>query len=201
MAAFLRLRKRGDKRERRIEKREKPIGVELYAAETERERICTVKKRLIVMVLSTLVLATALMIFLFSAQNGAESGGLSDRITRWLLKIFYGGFSDLAAKRQSELVRAWSLWVRKAGHFGEFFLLGLFVRLLLHWLPVPYRSPIGFASGALYAVTDEIHQKYVSGRAAMAGDVLIDSAGVLCGVMLAVLLLFLLRRRKRKAAE
>ncbi len=159
------------------------------------------KKRLIVMILSALVIATALMIFLFSAQNGAESGDASDRITRWLLKVFYGGFSDLKAERQNELVRAWSLWVRKTGHFGEFFLLGLFVRLLLHWLPVPYRSPIGFGASALYAVTDEIHQKYVSGRAAMAGDVLIDSAGALCGVMLAVLLLFLFRRRKRPAAK
>jgi len=38
--------------------------------------------------------------------------------------------------------------------------------------------------GALYALTDEIHQYFVAGRACQLSDVLIDSVGVFLGVCL-----------------
>ena len=42
--------------------------------------------------------------------------------------------------------------------------------------------------GVLYAVSDEIHQCFVSGRSGELRDVLIDSAGVICGVVILRLL-------------
>ena len=39
--------------------------------------------------------------------------------------------------------------------------------------------------GFLYAVSDEIHQHFVPGRAMQARDVLIDTAGVLLGIWIA----------------
>ena len=42
--------------------------------------------------------------------------------------------------------------------------------------------------GVLYAVSDEIHQCFVPGRSGELRDVLIDSAGVICGVVILRLL-------------
>ena len=55
--------------------------------------------------------------------------------------------------------------------------------------------------GDLSAVTDELHQIAVGGRAAMARDVLIDSAGVLCGALLALLCVYLAAKRARPKKE
>ena len=42
--------------------------------------------------------------------------------------------------------------------------------------------------GTAYAVTDEIHQHFVPGRSCELRDICIDSAGVLCGVLITLLL-------------
>ena len=47
------------------------------------------------------------------------------------------------------------------------------------------RSPVlAFALGALYAVSDEVHQALVPGRMGSPLDVAIDAVGVMCGVVL-----------------
>ena len=48
-----------------------------------------------------------------------------------------------------------------------------------------------WAFATAYAVTDEVHQMFVPGRAGMVTDVLLDSAGVLVGVAIVA---FVLRR-------
>jgi VanZ family protein len=52
------------------------------------------------------------------------------------------------------------------------------------------------ALGAAYALLDEWHQVFVAGRTAQLGDILIDSAGVLCGIAAAGLIRYLFRTRK-----
>ena len=52
-----------------------------------------------------------------------------------------------------------------------------FLRMILFMLPP-------WAAGTLFAVTDEIHQIYVSGRSCEFRDILIDSCGVALGVLL-----------------
>ena len=49
-------------------------------------------------------------------------------------------------------------------------------------------STYAWAAGTLYAVTDEIHQLFVPGRACAPLDMLIDSAGVAAGVIIAGIL-------------
>ena len=41
-----------------------------------------------------------------------------------------------------------------------------------------------FVAGVAYAVTDEIHQTFVTGRAGRVSDVAIDAVGVLLGILL-----------------
>lgn len=75
--------------------------------------------------------------------------------------------------------------VRKAGHFGEYFLL-----TALWWWAL--RTRVGARRALLpavaiaiaYAIGDEIHQTFVSGRTGTWRDVLIDSAGALTAAWL-----------------
>ena len=78
--------------------------------------------------------------------------------------------------------------VRKCAHFIEYLALGW--SLLL---PVTNRfgRPGGLYAwvfGSLYAVTDEIHQIFVEGRSCEFSDILLDSAGVLTGLLIALAL-------------
>jgi VanZ family protein len=71
----------------------------------------------------------------------------------------------------------WDTLLRKAAHFTEYAILGaLLLRALGRELPA-------FAAGVLYAVSDELHQHFVSGRHASPVDVLIDAAGIALGIL------------------
>ena len=70
----------------------------------------------------------------------------------------------------------WDLVLRKIAHAAEYAVLGaLLFRALGRDLPAA-------AIGIAYAVTDEVHQTFVSGRHGAAVDVLVDAVGVLIGV-------------------
>jgi VanZ family protein len=72
----------------------------------------------------------------------------------------------------------WDTILRKGAHMTEYAILGvLLLRALGRELPA-------LALGLAYAVTDEIHQHFVSGRHASPLDVLIDTAGVAIGIFL-----------------
>ena len=65
--------------------------------------------------------------------------------------------------------------LRKIAHAAEYAVLGA---LLLRALG---RPGLAFALGVLYAVSDELHQTFVPGRAGSPLDVAIDAAGVARG--------------------
>ena len=138
--------------------------------------------------LTLLVVATAVMIYCFSSQNAVLSSETSGRVTRFLLRVLIPGFDGMTAGEQQALISRYSPAVRKLAHFSEFFLLGLFLRLLLQRLPVKGKTALSWIGGTAYAVTDELHQMAVGGRAAMALDVGIDSLGALAGTLTALLL-------------
>ena len=82
----------------------------------------------------------------------------------------------------------WDLFLRKSAHVAEFALLGaLLVRALGRELPA-------VLAGIAYAVTDEVHQSFVRGRSGNVRDFAIDSAAVVAGV-----LLYLVLRQRRLA--
>ena len=84
------------------------------------------------------------------------------------------------------------LVARKAAHMAEFGLLWLLWHRALRW-----RLPwIAAAIAVVYAVSDEIHQHFVSGRVGSPLDVAIDAAGV----ALAWAAVALVRRRRGRLA-
>jgi VanZ family protein len=93
-------------------------------------------------------------------------------VVLWAAVIFaFSSIPDLGTG-----LGTWDLVLRKLAHGAEFALLGaLLLRALGQELPA-------LAAGIAYAVTDELHQHFVSGRVGAPLDVLIDSAGVALGI-------------------
>ncbi|MBD0329953.1 MAG: VanZ family protein [Thermoleophilia bacterium] len=69
----------------------------------------------------------------------------------------------------------WDVVLRKLAHLTEFAILGA----LLTRAVAPLAA---FALGVIYAVTDEVHQHFVPGRAGRPVDVAIDALGVAIGI-------------------
>ncbi len=70
----------------------------------------------------------------------------------------------------------WDLVLRKIAHAAEYAVLGALLQRALG------RPWLAFALGALYAISDEIHQSFVPGRQGSPLDVALDTAGVMVGV-------------------
>ena len=146
-----------------------------------------------------LVLAVMVMIYCFSAQTGEESGSLSGRITGWLLRVLIPDFETMEPDAQQNLKDIFGLVIRKLAHFSEYALLGFSLYLHITQLQKKWsvRLPLLWAwgIGTLYAASDEFHQSFVGGRGPSVVDVMIDSAGVIAGVLLMV---WILRRNIMK---
>jgi VanZ family protein len=71
---------------------------------------------------------------------------------------------------------AWDLVLRKLAHAAEY---GVLAFLLARAVPLPH----AFGLGVAYAVSDEVHQHFVSGRQGAARDVAVDAAGILLGLL------------------
>lgn len=150
-------------------------------------------------VCKVLLLLLYAIIFLFSAQDGDTSGGISMSVSKkgiWLFDLLTGG--RLAAERLAELVAAFEHPLRKAAHFAEYALMGILVFRILYchmekgmkryWLAVLWV----FVSAA----ADEIHQYFVPGRWASVSDVLLDTCGGAAGAFLCMTALYLSDRHK-----
>lgn len=137
-----------------------------------------------------LVIAVMGMIYGFSAQTGAESGAMSGRITTWILQLVVSGFEDFSADEQTAIRSAVGFAVRKSAHFSEYALLGF--ALMLHIAQIQKKIAVrlpwlwAWSIGTLYAASDEWHQGFVAGRGPSAQDVMIDSAGVIAGILLLI---------------
>lgn len=145
------------------------------------------------------------IIFQFSAQPGEVSGNLSWRITHKFLEItcesFETGWSAAELNHYAEILHP---YVRKLAHVTEYFLLAVSVSFPLYVYRLRGMALTLLAGGfcVICACLDEYHQSFVAGRGPSGRDVLIDSIGVLTGVILVRIFCFLGRItlfRERKA--
>lgn len=144
------------------------------------------------------VAAWMVVIFLFSAQTAEHSGNASGAIVRWWLNRVYRGFDGFSAEKQEALLEIWHTVIRKGAHFTEYAVLAVLIANAVRSCSVSaaFRWLIPIAASALYAVSDEIHQYFVPGRACRFLDVCIDTAGAACGTGLLALTVFLISKRK-----
>jgi VanZ family protein len=82
-------------------------------------------------------------------------------------------------------VDSFQLHVRKAAHMFIYFVLGLLLMLALKISGIRGKNAyfLSFLVGALFAVMDETYQNFIPGRSGQVRDVMIDSAGVLIGLV------------------
>ena len=71
----------------------------------------------------------------------------------------------------------WDTILRKLAHVAEYAILGALLGRAVR------RPGAALALGVLYAVSDEVHQVFVEGRHGAPLDVLIDTAGVVAGLL------------------
>jgi VanZ family protein len=105
---------------------------------------------------------------------------VSWRLRPWLPVVLWAGviFAFSSIPHLGTDLGLWDTILRKGAHVSEYAILGL---LLMRALG---RETPAFLLGVAYAVTDELHQHFVSGRHASPIDVAIDSTGVLLGILL-----------------
>lgn len=136
-----------------------------------------------------MVLLTMIMIFNFSSENAVQSTKTSENVVVQVLDIVMDK-EDITPP----VIKKYQFPIRKAAHFGIYMLLGFCMisafeksfKLKL-WL----NSVLSVLACVIYAISDEFHQNFSSGRGPQVRDVLIDSAGALVGTLVFLGLFFL----------
>ncbi len=144
-----------------------------------------------------------IVIFYFSNQpaeiSADLSGGISYQVVSLAVSITGQNWSN---EEIFLLAEKMDYPIRKLAHLTEYTLLGMTIALGViygsHWNKYNRKRQYFLVQviGSLYAVSDEIHQLFVFGRAGRISDVLIDSVGVLVGWCLFVGGIHLFLKRK-----
>lgn len=141
------------------------------------------------------------IIFFFSSQTAEASGNTSGRLVRAVLNVIAPDFDLLPPAEQATLYFTVTVAIRKLAHFTEFALLGLalmqFICMIQRRRKIKAGWLFAWGIGTFYAMTDELHQMFVEGRGPGLWDVVIDSAGVLAGAAVLLLLQYFIRRREQ----
>lgn len=128
------------------------------------------------------------VIFRFSSQTAADSTTESMAITEKILRFFI-------ANPSNELIDSFENIVRKLAHFSEYFVLGdLFYITLRSFGLSKRKSAYAILFSAIYAVSDEIHQYFIPGRACRWYDMVIDTSGSVFGYFSCIILASLKNR-------
>ena len=151
------------------------------------------------------------VIYYLSGQDGATSAGLSLKVSIKIVelasRIFDYQLSTEEIMQYADLIH---FLIRKCAHVTLYFLLAVSVSFPLYVYGLR-GIPLMLVAGGFciaFACGDEYHQSLVEGRGPSKQDVMIDSIGVLAGVILVRIVGFIGRMtifkplsRKRKAAK
>ncbi len=143
-------------------------------------------KRVIVTTVSAILLSLLyVMIWGFSAQDGAESGGLShaisEKVTDLLDAISRGDFTE---EYKDGLTALLEHPIRKMAHFGEYAVMGvLMFGIWRPWRKMSRKAALlTILAIFLSAGVDELHQFFVPDRWPSITDVILDTCGGAAGL-------------------
>ena len=157
------------------------------------------KINIIRIILIILLLITFARIFSFSNQNGVQSSGVSRKVT----KILTNNIKKVQAMSKEEkeiFMNNAEKIIRKLAHFSIYTVVGFLMMALMSTYNAKtiIRVSISFGIGVIYAISDEIHQYFIPGRSGRVFDVIIDSFGVLTGICIIMIILYIITRIKKK---
>ncbi len=141
-------------------------------------------------------------IFQFSSENADTSGRRSGAIIRYIIDIA-PYTKNLSEETKQKLVERAQPIVRKLAHFSIYTLVGILIMSftstynILLWK----KFLISIGVGLTYAISDEFHQSFIPGRSAEIRDVMIDTSGVLLGILMIILLIVAFKAIKEKQKQ
>ena len=157
-----------------------------------------VKRRFWIIVFSALAFLWAIFIWSNSLKPGNISGEMSSSVLNFINEIL------------GKISPRWKishLLVRKAAHFLEFAVMGALCCLLSYFAFLKGKDSksicmifYSMIPSVAVAAIDETIQLFVEGRAGRFTDVLIDSSGALCSVLIFFFILYIKRLHKKTPA-
>ena len=144
-----------------------------------------------------LTLIIMLTIFLFSSQEASASQNVSNGFLTGLFSLILPKFNELSLIEKEAILESFSTIIRKFAHFGIYSALGFCLNGACYndyKLSRRIRPIFVLSFGTVYAITDEIHQYFVPGRAMKVTDIFIDFCGVMFGAFILFALYFLTKR-------
>lgn len=141
------------------------------------------------------------MIFHLSSDNAQTSSALSQRVTKFILHIYYSmnrSNSNVVVVPYVQVDETEAV-IRKIAHFTEYSAVGfLSFLVILLWIDDWKKGcKILILQLLLSASLDEFHQYFVPGRYSSIKDVLIDTAGGICGAILIYLVMHRIAFRRQ----
>lgn len=125
-------------------------------------------RKIYIVISALLVLGVAFIIYYLSDQTATESTQTSDSLI-WMIYEFIGkAFSED--------------FIRTLAHFCEYALLGFLGFNLYFAIKNNLKPLLSIILSVLYAITDEIHQLFVPGRAFQLTDLAVDAGGIILGI-------------------
>lgn len=151
-------------------------------------------------VLLVLLILNCLIIFMFSNQNGRKSTSISDKVTSHIVD----SYSDLTNQKLSDSEKKLIIdyikpLIRKSAHFLIYLTLGMISYLLALSFDIKHPIAAALLFSILYAMSDELHQLFITERSASIFDILIDAIGSLTGMMFIMFIKKMLRYSRYKS--
>ena len=135
-----------------------------------------------------LLIGTFSIIFGFSSQDAKKSSGVSRKITETITKPIKS-IQEKPKLQKEQILDVVESIVRKLAHFSIYTLVGILLMALFKTYNLKEINRVYYSLilGIIYASSDEIHQAFTPGRGPLVTDVIIDTMGVLLGILLVIL--------------
>ena len=156
-------------------------------------------KMIVRLILIIIILMITSTIFSFSNQDAKESSGVSSRVAEILIKL-QPKYKNITDSEKAELIEKYQTPVRKFAHFSIYTILGMSIVGLTCTYKISNRKRevITIVAGALYAISDEIHQTFIEGRSGQVTDVVLDTFGIIVGTILVLGIIKILKNKRTK---
>ncbi len=139
------------------------------------------------------------VIFIMSAQPAKESSQTSSKFVSKVIDVVYSDFESFSVEEQTNITHSITFTVRKTAHFLEYFVLGALATIAVFTFKngsIYLKILEATLFSVFYAVSDEVHQYFVPGRACRISDVCIDFVGSICAIVLATIVILVLKKHK-----
>lgn len=139
------------------------------------------------LILAIFIIINCMCIFFLSGQDAEKSSKTSGVVVEKVADTI----TSINKKVSKEtIVDNVTFYVRKTAHFSIYTLLGMLLMCEANTFEVSKkrRLVVSIIFGALYALSDEFHQGFVSGRSPEMRDVCIDTCGVLFGIIIILII-------------